>query len=351
MGESPDRPVGERRRRREAERAAALAAESTGATRPLTRRELRWQQAEEAARLEAIATGELPLAELRERVTPATSATTGAAASTPDESAGTSPADGPAGTAPSARSAGSAGSAPSATTAPATAPSGATAAGVPSRRSLRERAEEPGPEPAERAQERTATGRRPVVRTPSTAQGVRSLDTTGRLTGIQPVVRPDATDLPTPSPAPTGRDGRPAGTPAGASVAARAEGGGPRDAERTEVPTSESPEDDDAFDMHPEWLAVSSISGATPDDAKSALPARRTRRAGAPADPTPAEPEPERGNPAVAAIKVAVLVLVALVIGTLIWLLGTEAFAEDPAGVAHPILSITAPHPEETRAR
>src|SRR5690606_40395499 len=62
---------------------------------------------------------------------------------------------------------------------------------LPSRRSLRERAATASTRP-ETPQERTATGRRPVVRAPRTAQGVRSLDSTGRLTGVQPVVRPDA---------------------------------------------------------------------------------------------------------------------------------------------------------------
>ena len=57
MGEGTQSPVGERRRRREAARAAERAAEQAG--QPLTRRELRRREAEEAARLEAIATGEL----------------------------------------------------------------------------------------------------------------------------------------------------------------------------------------------------------------------------------------------------------------------------------------------------
>src|SRR5699024_3872711 len=57
-----------------------------------------------------------------------------------------------------------------------------------SRRSLRDRQpiDPAGLEVA--PSQRTATGRRPVVRTPSTAQGTRALDSTGRLTGVISVV-------------------------------------------------------------------------------------------------------------------------------------------------------------------
>src|SRR5690606_41877946 len=105
MTEGTDRPAGERRRRREAERAAARAAEQTGANRPLTRRELRWQQAEEAARLEAIATGELPLGQQHERPVPppmTTPESAPSAGSAPSTSAAPTPEPGSAPSAPSA---------------------------------------------------------------------------------------------------------------------------------------------------------------------------------------------------------------------------------------------------------
>jgi len=437
MGEGTDRPVGERRRRREAERAA----EVSSTPQPLTRRELRRRQAEEAARLEAIATGELPADELAERMrTRAASATadsapsaasapsarpaapgpaappgapgsaerpaapgsaarpsatsTPAASSTgrPARPAPAAPASPPAGSthgsAPSSTTAATAGSAPSSAATPpvrpasagrstatagsapsavsaSTAPSGPR---LPSRRSLRELAEEADASAgtSERPQERTATGRRPVVRTPSTAQGVRALDSTGRLTGIQPVVRPDTPprgqELPAPLtdwnqnfsieldvPARTARDAMPVEqaprTPR-EEQAPRVEDERPAAAETAD----HVDEDDVEYPLRPKWVAIDQISANSAEDAPSE-PLRRTRRDRPEDEPGPT---PQRDNPAVTIVKIAVLALVALVIGVLIWLLATEAFAggTTPADAATTFITTpTTPHLEETRAR
>ncbi|PYF99142.1 Meckel syndrome type 1 protein [Georgenia satyanarayanai] len=365
MSEGTDRPTGERRRRREAERAAARAAEQAGATRPLTRRELRWQQAEEAARLEAIATGELPLGQHHERPVPPPMTTPGSAPSAPSApstSAAPTPERGSAPSAPSAPA-----SAPTPASAPASAPTPASAPPseapsapprIPSRRSLRER--DPGPASAEQPQERTATGRRPVVRTPSTARGVRALDSTGQLTGIQPVVRPDAPDAPEAQP--TAAPVEPEASPGPAVWSERAtfslDLDGPARAARAALPepatgqSAEEPEDDD-LPLRPRWVAIDAVSGASPD----AAPSRRSLRAEDPAPepepeadvaPAPAPQTAEEPNPAVAAVKIAVLVLVAAILGALIWLLATGAFAGSPTAL--PTTTITTTHPEETSA-
>ncbi|WP_454085915.1 hypothetical protein [Georgenia sp. Marseille-Q6866] len=363
MTEGTDRPAGERRRRREAERAAARAAEQTGADRPLTRRELRWQQAEEAARLEAIATGELPLGQHHERPVPppmTTPDSAPSAASAPSTSAAPTPQPGSAPSAPSAPASGttavsapSSGSAPSAASAASSsARTGSEQPRIPSRRSLRERA--PQPETAERPQERTATGRRPVVRTPSTAQGIRALDATGQLTGIQPVVRPDAPSQPTTAEA----DAEPATGPAVWSERATfsLDLDGPARAARAALPepdTAESADEaEDDVPLRPRWVAIDAVSGASPDAAAGTAPSRRSLRAGDPApepdsQPAPATRAPQEHNPAVTVIKVAVLVLVAAIIGALIWLLATDAFAGSTDALT---TTITTTQPEESSA-
>ncbi|GAA4287472.1 hypothetical protein [Georgenia daeguensis] len=237
--------LGERRRRREAERAARLAAERAGQARPLTRRELRIRQLEEQARLEAIATGELPLVDDDGRPLPPEAAlarSVAATGTTTDGAAGAERSDAPvpqASTAhssvrqprtaqppapsaqppaPSARDRvadaaptpaedrGQIPAAPAPAPAPdrAAAPAPASArAEVParvtqadqpaapaaplSRRSLRDRVRSDVAVPEDGPTERTATARRPVVRAPHTAKGIRTLDATGTLTGVQPV--------------------------------------------------------------------------------------------------------------------------------------------------------------------
>ncbi|MFC7405570.1 hypothetical protein [Georgenia alba] len=252
--------VGERRRRRLAERAAQEQAAKAGVVQPLTRRELRRRQLEEQARLEAIATGELPLVDgegnpLDPETLAAAQEADGqqpgerdvrtskpeahgsapapeAARDTDDtasdaaedtdhsdtdntatDNAGETTTDVPTATdvptttgeterigtpPPGVRAAGSASSALSGPTASS---ASTPAAGMPSRRSMRDRvADAEAAEAAETApetpSERTGTGRRPVVRAPHTASGIRSLDSTGSLTGVQPVSRPG------PAPAP-----------------------------------------------------------------------------------------------------------------------------------------------------
>ncbi|MPV36133.1 hypothetical protein [Georgenia subflava] len=280
-----DPSKGARRRRREAERAARLAAEQAGQAQPPTRRELRRLQLEEQARLEAIATGELPLLDddgspagpeqVADRLaaagmtppgpttseplsapTPApssTSAPTSAAATTakPDSTANGAPSADPAraraagesaqvpspvsqssaaesarsasGADASARSASSAdasgrpasgadasarpasGAAPAVPPGPAMTPT-SPAAAARSRRSMRDRLREADDlaaienGSAAPASERTTTTRRPVVRAPHTARGIRTLDATGTLTGVQPVDRPAPAAPPEPEP-------------------------------------------------------------------------------------------------------------------------------------------------------
>ncbi len=357
MSEGTDRPAGERRRRREAERAAARAAEQAGAKRPRTLRELRWQQAEEAARLEAIATGELPLGQHQERPVPppmTSPESAPSAASAPSTSAARTPERGSAPSAPSAPA--SAPSAPASAPTAVSAPSSDEAPRIPSRRSLRER--DPGPAAAERPQERTATGRRPVVRTPSTAQGIRALDATGQLTGVQPVVRPDA---PGPQPPVAATEPEAAAMPAVWSERATfsLDLDGPARAARAALPepaTAESAEDleDDDVPLRPRWVAIDAVSGASPDAAAAAAPSRRSLRAGEPAHEPEPEPEPapeqdaEERNLAVTVVKVAVLVLVAAILGALIWLLATDAFAGTADALS--TTTITTTHPEESSA-
>ncbi|WP_413450439.1 hypothetical protein AA0Y32_07195 [Georgenia phoenicis] len=391
MTEGTDRPAGERRRRREAERAAALAAEQASAARPLTRRELRRLQEEEAARLEAAATGELPLGQPSTTAEPAATpprpdpaATTPEPAPRPEptpepevrpdptpQPAATAPRPDPgpssrsaAVTAPTPVSAPSAPSAPATAPTPVSAPSAASASSsaheerttspaapsasprpeaprIPSRRSLRER--DPQPLPEERPQERTATGRRPVVRTPSVAQGIRALDSTGQLTGIQPVVRPDA-----PSQQPATPAGDATTAPAVWSERSTFPLDAPARAAREALPapeTADSPEEpEEAAPLRPRWVAIDTVSGASPESAASVPASRRALRA----EDTEKAPVDER-NPAVAAIKAAVLVVVALILGALIWLLATEAF--DGSAAAAPLpTTITTTHLEESSA-
>ncbi|GAA4430401.1 hypothetical protein GCM10023169_33800 [Georgenia halophila] len=84
----------------------------------------------------------------------------------------------------------------------------AGAAKLPSRRSMRERARQAdaGAAEPEAPSERTGTGRRPVVRTPRTASGIRSVDSTGALTAVQPVSRHEPEPAPEPDEAETTTD-------------------------------------------------------------------------------------------------------------------------------------------------
>lgn len=433
--------LGERRRRREAERAAALAAEQAGSNVPLTRRELRRRQLEEQARLEAIATGELQLGpagtyEVRKAAREAAAtASESSAATSPDSGAtASSPASAPSaasGAVPvertsSPRSAGSAtGSTPTGATAtgaapstsPASAPSAATGAIAtgrpPSRRSIRDK-RETADDRETTPQERTATGLRPVVRTPSSAHGVRRLDATGQLTGVQPAVRPDDVPehpltggipavgtRPSPPAAPRPTPATPVGRPTSASTgtsdpvewddavtgvgeiiavspqsaqidlsAARPSAVSAPEAAAGGVPTADAPDDtpdddedlDDEYDAaplpRPQWVAISSVSGASADEAGQSTVSRRSLRAASAASAASTSSAPEAAeehedesagrHPMVTVIKIVVLALVAAIIGALIWLLATEAFDDTPNATALTIS--TTDHPEETSA-
>lgn len=73
----------------------------------------------------------------------------------------------------------------------------APSAAVPSRRAMRDRLRDAPPPSAEAPAERTVTGRRPVVRTPVTARGVRTVDESGVISAVQPVVPPPVAWAPT----------------------------------------------------------------------------------------------------------------------------------------------------------
>lgn len=73
----------------------------------------------------------------------------------------------------------------------------APSAAVPSRRAMRDRLRDAPPPSAEAPAERTVTGRRPVVRTPVTARGVRTVDESGAISAVQPVVPPPVAWAPT----------------------------------------------------------------------------------------------------------------------------------------------------------
>ncbi|TRW44595.1 hypothetical protein [Georgenia yuyongxinii] len=167
--------LGERRRRREAARAAERAAELAG--EPLTRKELRRRQLEEAARREAIATGELQLRD--ERGNPMTVEQSATRAAT---AAGTGDGAQPPLRRRERRPAPVAEVAPGDTAAPVkTSPPP-----VPVKDSRPAAPTRPDVSSGATA-EPTRVTRRPVVRAPHAAKGMRSLDATGTLTGIQPV--------------------------------------------------------------------------------------------------------------------------------------------------------------------
>lgn len=369
MGETGEQPVvGERRRRREAERAAALAAERAGVAAPLTRRELRRRQLEEEARLEAIATGELQLGpagtyEARQAARAATTPAGGATTNVDTPPPGSSP---------------------------------PAAAGVPSRRSVRQRLTAPPERPSDgpAARDATATGRRPVVRTPTSATGIRRLDATGQLTGIQPVLRPDGLpqhplagapeDAAQPSAqSAAGPDrpraiGRPTDANTGTSDPTQWDdavtGIGeiiavpPTTAAGETPPARSASSATDAQDWadeldeplpRPRWAAVSSTSGSSADEADGTISRRSLRQpelepeVPEPDVPEPDVPEPDQRddeyNPLVTIVKIVVLAFVAAIIGALIWLLATEAFVDD-ASAATPVTTI-ATTPEESSAR
>ncbi|TNC18530.1 hypothetical protein FHE66_06290 [Georgenia sp. 311] len=196
---------------------------------------------------------------------------------------------------------------------------------------------------------------------------MRALDSTGRLTGIQPVVRPDTPpggqELPPPLtdwsqsftieldvPARTARDAmaiEPAPRTPAEEQTPHVEDERPAAAETAD----HVDEDDVEYPLRPKWVAIDHISASSADEDAPSEPLRRTRRE-RPDEPAPA---PRRDNPAVTVVKIAVLALVALVIGVLIWLLATEAFAEGTtpaqAATTTTITTPTTPHLKETRAR
>lgn len=247
----PTPPMGERRRRREAERRAAQASGARGLNPPMTRRERRaLEEALASGALELtpdgqyVPTGEVPVTTTglhvlggMESARSASEAPAGqaaaAAAGTTDASADAASADtASAGQSPAPERTGEA-SAPEPPSSPpdpperqswrdtaqevdalrppptmaplpdggtpaAEAPSPASAGsaeqpngpGRVSRRSLRELRQDAGGGVPEGPGERTATGRRPVIRPPASALGTRSVDgATGELSAIQRAIR------------------------------------------------------------------------------------------------------------------------------------------------------------------
>lgn len=353
----PTPPMGERRRRRDAERKAAQATGEHEINQPMTRRERRaLEEALASGALELTPdgqyapTGELPVTTTGQHVLSGlesarspVSAGSGAEASsadaaeastqssplaeapqrhswrdtaqevealhppptmdrTPDGGTsggqGTSPgvesAAGSAGSAGSGASAGSGGSAGSAESAGDLADTGA---GQVSRRSLRARQADSGASPPEQPSERTATGRRPVIRPPASARSTRTVDATGELTSIQRAIRdinaaPEelgteselesvAAEQGGPEPAdveavtaqsPSALRPEPSGSASAEALSpvSPAEAVGSASAEAPSAATSASSsssaeeddeeEADDSFDMSPRWPSLSAVA-------------------------------------------------------------------------------------------
>lgn len=176
---------GERRRRRQAQEEARRAAEAAGEVR-VTRKEMRRRALEEQARLEAIATGELPLVgEDGRQLAPEEALRLAGAAARDARPAQPDQGDQPA---------------------------------QPDQADQPEQGNQPNPvdqtgQPgsADRRPAQRAVVRRPVVRTPPMAKGVRMLDSTGTITGIQPVTA--AGPEPAPAAPRTGDVPRPGSAP------------------------------------------------------------------------------------------------------------------------------------------
>lgn len=210
--------AGERRRRREAERAAREAAEHAAQATPPTRRELRQRALEaEASRNAQAADDAAPPADAGPRSVDATERPTVPGAERPSGNGTARRASGDGSDRPGAGArtaerpveAGAERPVPGPRTAehpadaategprmprtpeggPAQDPAAAAPSARPARRSVRDlsRTTDGAKEADHAPTERTGTMRRPVVRAPHEARGVRSLDATGTLTGIQPV--------------------------------------------------------------------------------------------------------------------------------------------------------------------
>jgi len=190
-----------------------------------------------------------------------------------------------------------------------------------SRRSLRERRAESGASPAERPSERTATGRRPVIRPPASALGTRSVDgATGELTSIQRAIRdinaaPDepASDselhpVHTGSPEETSGAGEDAEEAAASSPSPTE---APPVAESPTATSAEEDEVDDSFDMSPRWPSVAAVTSRSPEPARPGTPQQAGETSGSAAtdagspptgaSPTTAEPDEAGQEPALEA--------------------------------------------------
>lgn len=337
---SPHR-IGERRRRREAQREAERLAEQTGQIPLPSRRELRRRALEEAARQQALATGEIQLG-----------------------------ADGEVIVKENAES-----------------PEPVT------RRSMRAQLEADSSE-ARHSSARTATGMRPVVRTPATARAVRGLDETGALSAIQPLtpaspqtgevtVGLHATLDDSAVALPAFNDTEPAtdvvlpGLPAAASAqrhdtaAPAAQAQAHEDIDSTEnsdlgndLDEAADVEDDSDGEgdsstatkpLQPRWRGLATATGAgrvarrslrhAPGGAAaSGGPIATAAQAMDTAGSAPLPPERDRGdeaepaphNPALFVVKIIILALVGVILGGLVWLLASDAFAATTASGFQP---------------
>ncbi|ROR71883.1 hypothetical protein [Bogoriella caseilytica] len=377
---SAEGSLGERRRRR----LEAEAARAAGASEPLSRKEIRRRRLEEEARLAAIATGELPM---MEAASPPGSG--GAAAEHSPEAApepaeqklsrrelrelrrrelGTSSEDGPEDVTSTERSeTGPAAQSPAAPTPAAPTPPPQRAAG------LRDRA-------TERPAEITSTGRRPVVRAPHTASAIRSLDETGALSGIQPVVREEE-DPQEYAPEASSNPAEWSGTftPVSAEIPLTASTSAPpaSEPEARPAPAAAPPQRaaTPSGPAQPSWRSVTAASPAAsaetvppgqapnrrsmrdrmdvPAEERSApLPvadgSTATRGPGTD-DPSRSTADPEAGpvNPVVRMVRVLALVLAAILIGVLITLLWLDqrSDSDDSPDAAPDVTEIALPLP------
>ena len=432
----PTPPMGERRRRREAERKAAQATGELELNEPMTRRERRaLEEALASGALELTPdgqyapTGEVPvtttgqhvLSGLESAESAASAEGTGDGDAAAEPAKPSSPAEAPErhswretaqevdavrppptmdkapdGAAPGDQSP-SPGSGAAGTATSADGP-GDTGAGQLSRRSLRERQAAANAGAPEEPSERTATGRRPVIRPPASARGTRTVDATGELTSIQRAIR-DIKAAPAGAPEPGAAPGELEAAPEAAGpnqpvlAAAEAEASvasASSAASATSTSSASSAEDDedeeqadDSFDMSPRWPSVSATAtqpggvpalgeteadqatgaapSATEEDTRGSAASPRGTASPARADSDDAEAtdsrdgsgedadddgeddEDERHTPRVLQVLYwLVLVLAGLVLGLLVWRMATgDLFGgEDALALAGPLLPL-----------
>jgi hypothetical protein len=184
---------------------------------------------------------------------------------------------------------------------------------VPTRRALRDRLRE-GTTP-EAPAERTGAGTQPTIRPPGTAQGVRTVDDTGAISAIRPVVR-------APETGPTAEPEARAASEADDDVDAEAPAPSPASWESA---VSLPPVVVDVEGVDRDHDGVAEPVEAGPDDAAGADPV--TTDKGEAADPR---------APMTGPLRIVVLVLVGVILGVLVYVIAAAAAASTTAERAAP---------------